>query len=162
MVPARHYRRAAKLALIALAAFASVASAGDPAAEAEPAAVQATVPSTFPSTSPNTSASPAPTASPSESADQSFQALMDRAMDRMHADMHVTPSGDADRDFARMMIPHHQGAIDMALVELRFGKDERLRRLAQAIIVEQQQEIAVMQSILAEGAAGEHGYSPKP
>ena len=47
-----------------------------------------------------------------------------------------------------MMIPHHQGAVDLALAELRFGKDERLRRLAQGIIVEQQQEIAVMRSIL--------------
>jgi uncharacterized protein (DUF305 family) len=52
-----------------------------------------------------------------------------------------------------MMIPHHQGAIDMAEVELRFGKDERLRRLAQGIIVEQRQEIAVMQGILSEGGA---------
>jgi uncharacterized protein (DUF305 family) len=43
-----------------------------------------------------------------------------------------------------MMIPHHQGAIDMAVVELRYGKDKRLKRLAQEIIVDQQQEIAVM------------------
>jgi uncharacterized protein (DUF305 family) len=48
-----------------------------------------------------------------------------------------------------MMIPHHQGAVDMALVELRFGHDERLRRLAQGIIVEQRQEIEVMRRILA-------------
>jgi uncharacterized protein (DUF305 family) len=54
----------------------------------------------------------------------------------MHAAMGVPFTGDADRDFARMMIPHHQGAIDMALVELRYGKDERLRRLAQEIIVD--------------------------
>ena len=49
-----------------------------------------------------------------------------------------------------MMIPHHQGAIDMAEIELRFGTDERLRRLAQGIIVEQRQEIAVMRKILSE------------
>ena len=48
-----------------------------------------------------------------------------------------------------MMIPHHQGAIDMAEAELRFGHDERLRRLAQAIIVEQRQEIVVMRDALA-------------
>ena len=71
-------------------------------------------------------------------------------MERMHKDMAIVPSGDPDRDFAGMMIPHHQGAVDMALVELRFGRDERLRRLAQGIIVEQQQEIALMQSILDE------------
>jgi uncharacterized protein (DUF305 family) len=64
----------------------------------------------------------------------------------MHAAMQVKRTGDSDRDFARMMIPHHQGAIDMARVELQFGRDERLRRLAQEIIVTQTQEIAVMQS----------------
>lgn len=82
--------------------------------------------------------------------DQSaFHAAMEAAMARMHdAMMSVSPTGDPDRDFAAMMIPHHQGAIDMAEIELRFGKDERLRRLAQGIIVEQRQEIAVMQQIL--------------
>ncbi len=82
-----------------------------------------------------------------KSADE-FYPLMDAVMTRMHAAMHVAPSGDPDRDFARMMLPHHQGAIDMALLELRFGRDERLRRLAQGIIVEQGQEIEVMRSIL--------------
>ena len=77
-----------------------------------------------------------------------FYALMGDVIARMHMAMHVAPSGDPDRDFARMMVPHHQGAIDMARLELRFGKDERLRRLAQAIIIEQGQEIQVMQSIL--------------
>jgi len=79
-----------------------------------------------------------------------FYALMDGVMARMHLAMHVAPSGDPDRHFARMMVPHHQGAIDMALLELRFGKDERLRRLAQGIIIEQGQEIQVMRSILKE------------
>jgi uncharacterized protein (DUF305 family) len=80
--------------------------------------------------------------------DPGFASLMEEATTRMHAGMQVQLSGNPDRDFARMMIPHHQGAIDMALVELRYGKDERLRRLAQEIIVEQQQEIAVMQQAL--------------
>jgi uncharacterized protein (DUF305 family) len=66
-------------------------------------------------------------------------------MERMHKDMSIAPSGDPDRDFAAMMIPHHQGAVDMARVELQFGKDPVLRRLAQGIIVEQLQEIEVMQ-----------------
>lgn len=82
--------------------------------------------------------------------DDSFSSMMAGAMSRMHAAMMTPSTGDPDRDFAAMMIPHHQGAIDMAEAELRFGKDERLRRLAQAIIVEQRQEIAVMQAILAE------------
>ncbi len=80
----------------------------------------------------------------------SFQGLMDEAMTRMDAGMSITPSGYPDRDFARMMIPHHQGAVDMAILELRFGRDERLRRLAQGIIVEQRQEIEVMQRVLAD------------
>jgi uncharacterized protein (DUF305 family) len=78
-----------------------------------------------------------------------FRSLMETAMTRMHQGMAIPYGGDADADFAKMMIPHHQGAIDMAEVELRFGRDERLRRLAQGIIVEQQQEIAVMQQVLA-------------
>ena len=78
-----------------------------------------------------------------------FPRAMDAAMVRMHGAMMVSYSGDADNDFARMMIPHHQGAIDMANIELRYGKDERLRRLAQGIIIEQLQEIAVMQSVLS-------------
>lgn len=52
-----------------------------------------------------------------------------------------------------MMIPHHQGAIDLAMIELRYGSDERLRCLAQGIIVEQRHEIAVMHNILSPPAA---------
>jgi uncharacterized protein (DUF305 family) len=80
-----------------------------------------------------------------------FGGAMRDAMRRMHGAMAIQPSGNPDRDFAAMMIPHHQGAIDMAKAELQFGKDERLRRLAQGIIVEQNQEIAAMRAILAEG-----------
>ncbi|WP_428976926.1 CopM family metallochaperone [Sphingobium yanoikuyae] len=86
---------------------------------------------------------------------------MAASMERMHHAMMNAPSGDPDRDFAAIMIPHHQGAIEMAEAELRYGKDERLRRLAQGIIVEQRQEIAVMQDILAEKtgpAAGAHHH----
>jgi uncharacterized protein (DUF305 family) len=67
---------------------------------------------------------------------------------RMHADMHVAPTGDVDRDFLRMMIPHHQGATDMARVLLKYGHGEKLKRLAQSIIVEQGQEIAYMRMLL--------------
>jgi len=77
-----------------------------------------------------------------------FASAVDAVMARMHGAMMSGKTGDPDRDFAAMMIPHHQGAIDMATLELRFGKDERLRRLAQGIIIEQRQEIAVMQGIL--------------
>ena len=73
-----------------------------------------------------------------------FQAENEVAMDRMMAAMHNAPSGDVDADFVAMMIPHHQGAIDMAMAQLRYGKNEQLKRIAQEIIVEQQQEIAAM------------------
>jgi hypothetical protein len=72
------------------------------------------------------------------------------AMTRMMADMEITPSGDVDADFAAMMIPHHQGAIDMAQAELRHGRNEQLRRIAQEIIVTQQQEIAAMRLALGQ------------
>src|SRR5262249_33060083 len=78
-------------------------------------------------------------------ATESFTSPMMQAMEHMHRDMSIVPSGDPDRDFATMMIPHHQGAVDMAKVELQFGKNPVLRRLAQGIIVEQLQEIEVMQ-----------------
>jgi uncharacterized protein (DUF305 family) len=76
---------------------------------------------------------------------ESFTSLMMQTMEHMHRDMSIVPSGDPDRDFAAMMIPHHQGAVDMARIELQFGKNPVLRRLAQGIIVEQLQEIEVMQ-----------------
>lgn len=72
------------------------------------------------------------------------------AMDKMMAGMDVKPTGDADADFVAMMIPHHQGAIDMAVAELRYGKNEQLRRIAQEIIVDQQQEIPAMRLALGQ------------
>jgi hypothetical protein len=90
-------------------------------------------------------------APPAGSSDQSaFLADNKAAMDRMMAGMTVTPTGDADVDFVAMMIPHHQGAIDMAIAELRYGKNEQLRRLAQEIIVDQQQEIGAMRLALGQ------------
>ncbi len=74
----------------------------------------------------------------------------DAAMDKMMADMAVKPTGDVDHDFVEMMVPHHQGAIDMARALLRYGDNEQLRRLAQEIIVTQQQEIAAMRLALGE------------
>ena len=71
-------------------------------------------------------------------------------MNKMMADMMVAPTGDIDRDFVATMVPHHQGAIDMALTILRFGKSEQLKRLAQEIIVTQQQEIAAMKLAVGE------------
>jgi len=70
-------------------------------------------------------------------------------MTKMMSAMEAKPSGDIDRDFVVMMAPHHQGAIDMAVLELRYGKNEQLRRIAQEIIVSQMQEIAAMKLAIA-------------
>jgi hypothetical protein len=90
------------------------------------------------------------TASAPSLADAPFLAENKTAMDAMMAGMDIKPSGDVDRDFAAMMIPHHQGAIDMAQAELRHGHNEQLRRIAQEIIVDQQQEIVAMRLALGQ------------
>lgn len=86
-----------------------------------------------------------------------FMAENNAAMARMMKGMDVHPSSNIDRDFATMMIPHHQGAIDMAQAELRHGDNERLRRLAQGMIVEQQQEIVAMRAVLDRELADARG-----
>src|SRR5262249_47248918 len=92
-----------------------------------------------------TSAQPLPMADLSGvGAEASFLVENDAAMRKMMHDMAVKPTGDVDADFVAMMVPHHQGAIDMALAVLRHGRNSRIRRLAQEIIVTQQQEIVVM------------------
>lgn len=84
--------------------------------------------------------------------EQAFLKDNEAAMTKMMDGMAAKPSGDIDRDFAAMMIPHHQGAIDMAVLELRDGKNEQLRRIAQEIIVDQLQEIAAMKLAIGESA----------
>lgn len=71
---------------------------------------------------------------------------------RMHAAMSIPPSGNPDVDFARGMIPHHQGAIDMANWVLQYGKDAEIRALAQEIIAAQETEIAFLQDWLKRNA----------
>jgi hypothetical protein len=87
---------------------------------------------------------------PDHPEEQAFLSENDVAMKKMMADMMIKPSGDVDRDFIEMMLPHHQGAIDMAEAELKYGHNEQLRRLAQEIVVNQQREIAVMRRALGE------------
>jgi uncharacterized protein (DUF305 family) len=82
-----------------------------------------------------------------------FMQAMDGAMRQMEGAMARAPmNGDADHDFATMMIPHHQGAIDMAKAELIYGKNPTMRRLAQEILVDQQSEIDAMQLWLTKNA----------
>jgi len=74
-------------------------------------------------------------------------------MGKMHQAMaSVEASGDGDVDFVRLMLPHHQAAIDMAKTQLLYGTDPQMRRLAQEIITDQQSEIALMQLWLTQRA----------
>ena len=82
--------------------------------------------------------------------ERAFLAANAAAMTRMMTDMAIRPAGDVDHDFVEAMVPHHRGAMEMAQAELRYGRDERLRRMAQEIIVTQQQEIAAMRHALGQ------------
>lgn len=92
------------------------------------------------------------------------------AMARMMKNMDVGPTGDVDQDFTAMMIPHHQGAIDMARAELRYGHNKQLRRIAREIVANQQGEIVAMRRALdrplpaasARAPAGTGMDMPKP
>jgi hypothetical protein len=92
---------------------------------------------------------PAPVGNRSE-----LQFIVDNelAISKMSLDMSrmSDPTGDVDRDFVALMMPHHQGAIDMARAELKYGHNEQLRRLAQSMIAEREQEMSAMR-----GAVGE-------
>ena len=86
-----------------------------------------------------------PAATPADTpATQAYRA----ANAKMHENMDIAFSNDADADFVRSMIPHHQGAIDMAKVALQYGKDEQTRKWATDVIREQEREIAEMQAWL--------------
>ncbi len=87
-------------------------------------------------------------------ADRGWSELIS-SMERMHHAMSsVAPSSDTDVDFVRLMLPHHQAAIDMAKTELLLGKSPEMRRLAQEIIADQQSEIDLMEQWLRRHAPG--------
>ena|SRR5690349_7594975 len=102
------------------------------------------------SQSPTTTVPPATTSPPvgTRAPTAGFWGENDAAMATMMAAMTIPSSGDVDADFVATMIPHHEGAIAMARAELRHGQNESLRRLAQEIVVTQQQEIATMRQAL--------------
>ena len=93
---------------------------------------------------------PATTETLSVAAEGPFLKKNDTAMTKMMDDMTIKPTGQIDRDFVAMMVPHHQGAIDMAQAELRYGHNAQLRRIAQEIIVDQLQEITLMHLAVGE------------
>jgi len=92
-------------------------------------------------------------AMPASTGKSASNAAFEQANAKMHKDMAVPLTGDADRDFLAGMIPHHQGAVDMAEVVLKYGKDPEVKKLAQDIIAAQKQEIAMMQGWLKEKPA---------
>lgn len=90
---------------------------------------------------------------PADPAARARHQAMQRMMERMQQGMSQPPSGDPDRDFATAMIPHHQGAINMAQVEIQYGKDPEMRTLAQKVIDDQQKEIEQLRAWLQQKGA---------
>lgn len=85
------------------------------------------------------------------SEEQSFLSENAVAMKKMMVGMTIKRTGDVDRDFVAMMVPHHQGAVDMAKAEVRYGHNEQLRQLAQGIVATQQKEITLMRNAVSKG-----------
>ena len=94
--------------------------------------------------------------------EQQFLFENDLAISNMTRAMLVKPTGNVDRDFVASMIPRHQGAIEMARAELKYGHNEDLRRLAQNIVTQQQHEISVMRGPIREASSTQTGETPVP
>ena len=111
------------------------------------AVVQAQTPAPVPAPAANPHAGhtmPATSAAGDAASVKEFKAVNDK----MHKDMGIAFTGNTDVDFVRGMIPHHQGAIEMAEVQLKYGKDAKIRKLAKDIIKAQKSEIAMMKAWL--------------
>jgi hypothetical protein len=86
----------------------------------------------------------------------------DLAISKMSLSLTVDPTGDVDRDFVAIMMPHHQGAIDIARGEVKYGHNEELRRLAQNIIAERQHEMSIMHGAVGQQPRPQTGDTPVP
>jgi uncharacterized protein (DUF305 family) len=84
--------------------------------------------------------------------EQQFLFDIDLAMSNMNRSMLMTPTGDVDRDFVNVMVPHHQGAIDMARAEIKYGRNDELRQLARRMVNQQEQEISSLRHALPAAA----------
>jgi hypothetical protein len=85
-----------------------------------------------------------------QTAEASYMAENRAAMNKMMKDMEVKPSGNVDADFTALMIPHHQGAVDMAEAELHYGHNKILRRIARNIVAGQRRQIGAMRAALGQ------------
>ncbi len=128
--------------LLSLAAAAALSCA--------PVAVHAQRPASMPSSSAEAQSAPAGGQGATGDSTAAFKSADERMMKSMEGSAYTA---NADQDFVSHMIPHHQGAVDMAEVELKYGKDPQLKRLAQGIISSQQKEIAFMKQWQTK-----HGY----
>ena len=84
----------------------------------------------------------------------------EKSNQKMHEGMMLSFTGDADVDFVTGMIPHHQGAIDMAKIELKYGKDPEIRKLAEEIVKAQEEEISLMNAWLAKRKGNQEAQPP--
>ncbi len=138
------------MVLVALTMGATVTVAAQMAEKAEPAPIKP-VPEIIHDMPHHTNGAKTNSIAPKSAQSKSNSSIAEykKAMDKMHTAMMIPYTGDADVDFVRGMIPHHQGAIDMAKIVLSNGDDAAIKKLAAEIIAAQEKEIAMMQSWLA-------------
>lgn len=85
--------------------------------------------------------------------EQQFLFEIDLAMSNMNRSMLTTPTGDIDRDFVHLMVPHHQGAVDMARAEIKYGRNDELRQFARRMVSQQEGEISSLRHALPAAAS---------